>query len=85
MAEITQELIHELLRRFHQRADKADTAARDLRNEVNSIRLLLLAHQGDISNLYMLIHQIDERLERIENRLELRELAEAQARFEPHP
>ena len=29
--------------------------------------------------------QIIDRLDRIENRLELRELAEAQARFEPHP
>jgi hypothetical protein len=28
---------------------------------------------------------MDQRLDRIENRLELRELAEAQARFEPHP
>jgi hypothetical protein len=32
-----------------------------------------------------MLHQIDERLERIENRLELRELAEAQSRFEPQP
>ena len=29
--------------------------------------------------------QIIDRLDRIENRLEFRELAEAQARFEPHP
>ncbi len=29
--------------------------------------------------------QIIDRLDRIESRLELRELAEAQARFEPHP
>lgn len=85
MAEIAQELLHELLRRFHQRTDKADTAIHDLRNETNSIRMLLLAHQGDISNLYTLLHRIDERLERIEKRLELRELEEAQARFEPHP
>ena len=50
-----------------------------------SIRLSLHAHQNDINTLYTMIHQIDERLERIENRLELRELAEAQSRFEPHP
>ncbi len=29
--------------------------------------------------------QIIDRLDRIENRLELREFSEAQARFEPHP
>jgi hypothetical protein len=45
----------------------------------------LHAHQNDINTLYTMLHQIDERLERIENRLELRELAEAQSRFEPHP
>lgn len=85
MAEIAQDLLHELLRRFHQRADKADTAIRDLRHETNSIRLLLHSHQSDINNLYTMLHQVDSRLDRIENRLELRELAEAQIRFEPHP
>ena len=85
MADVTQELIHEILRRVHVRADKADNGIRDLRSEVSSIRLSLHAQQNDINTLYTLLHQIDERLERIENRLELRELAEAQSRFEPHP
>ncbi|CAN7323493.1 hypothetical protein [Neorhizobium galegae] len=85
MADVSQELINELLRRLHQRADKSDTAIRDLRNEMNSMRLVVHAHQSDINNLYTMLHQLDARLERIENRLELRELAEAQARFEPHP
>ncbi|CDN47909.1 Hypothetical protein NGAL_HAMBI2427_39830 [Neorhizobium galegae bv. orientalis] len=52
---------------------------------MNSMRLVVHAHQSDINNLYTMLHQLDARLERIENRLELRELAEAQARFEPHP
>ena len=85
MADVTQELIHEILRRVHVRADKADNGIRDLRSEVSSIRLSLHAQQNDINTLYTLLHQVDERLERIENRLELRELAEAQSRFEPHP
>ena len=85
MADVTQELIHEILRRVHVRADKADTGIRDLRSEIGSIRHSLHAHQNDINPLYTMLHQIDERLERIENRLELRELAEAQSRFEPHP
>jgi hypothetical protein len=41
--------------------------------------------QGDINNLRGSIAHIEDRLDRIENRLELRELAEAQSRFEPHP
>ncbi|MFB9952570.1 hypothetical protein ACFFP0_27310 [Rhizobium puerariae] len=49
------------------------------------MRLIVHAHQSAINNLYTVLHQLGERLERIENRLELRELAEAQARFEPHP
>ncbi|CAN7510204.1 hypothetical protein LJR231_003640 [Phyllobacterium sp. LjRoot231] len=85
MSEAAQDFIHELLRRFHQRVDKADTGIRDLRNETSSLRLLIQAGQSDITNIYTMMHQLDERLERIENRLELRELAEAQARFEPHP
>ncbi|NKN36526.1 hypothetical protein HFC70_09170 [Agrobacterium sp. a22-2] len=85
MAEVTQELVQELLRRLHQRADKSDNTAHDLRNELNSMRLVIHAHQNDINNLYTMLHQLDARLERIENRLELRELQEAQSRFEPHP
>ncbi|MCY1668841.1 hypothetical protein OU993_25800 [Rhizobium sp. SL86] len=85
LADVSQDLINELLRRLHQRADKADVIARELRNELTSVRLLLQAHQNDINNLYGALHELDARMERIENRLELRELSEAQARFEPHP
>ena len=85
MAEVSQDLLHELLRRMPNRADKSDAAIRDLRNEINSMRLAIHAHQSDVNNLYSMLHQLDARLERIENRLELRELSEAQARFEPQP
>ncbi len=85
MSEATQEFIQELLRRFHHRVDKADSGIRDLRNETGALRLLIQACQSDINNIYTMMHQHDDRLDRIENRLEIRELAEAQARFEPHP
>lgn len=85
MAEISQDLVQKLLRRLHQRADRSENTVRDLRNELNSMRLVLHAHQSDINNLYAMLLQMDARLDRIENRLELRELQEAQARFEPHP
>lgn len=39
---------------------------------------------GDILNIYAKLARHDEQLDRIQNRLELRELAEAQAKFE-HP
>ncbi|HCL63988.1 MAG TPA: hypothetical protein DIC56_03920 [Rhizobium sp.] len=85
MAEISQQLVQELLRRLHQRADRSENTVRDLRNELNSMRLALHAHQSDINNIYAMLLQMDARLDRIENRLELRELQEAQTRFEPHP
>ncbi|TCR82126.1 hypothetical protein EV561_11127 [Rhizobium sp. BK376] len=58
---------------------------RDMRHDINSLRNHMHVMQGDINNLHSVQTQVLDRLERIENRLELRELAEAQARFEPHP
>jgi hypothetical protein len=58
---------------------------RELRQDSVSIRNHLHLLQGDVNNLHGSVGQIIDRLDRIENRLELRELAEAQARFEPHP
>ncbi|SFB38748.1 hypothetical protein SAMN03159496_03331 [Rhizobium sp. NFR07] len=85
MTDISHEFLTELLRRLHQRADKSDAAIRNLRDEINAMRLNMQAQQSDISNLYNVVHQLDARMERIENRLELREFQEAQARFEPQP
>lgn len=85
MTDISHEFLTELPRRLHQRADKSDVAIRNLRDEINAMRLNMQAQQSDISNLYNVVHQLDARMERIENRLELREFQEAQARFEPQP
>jgi len=85
LTDISNEFLIELLRRPHQSADKSDVAIRNLRDEINAMRLNIQAQQSDISNLYNVVHQMDARMERIENRLELREFQEAQARFEPQP
>jgi hypothetical protein len=85
LTDISNEFLIELLRRLHQRADKSDLTIRNLRDEINAMRLNIQAQQSDISNLYNVVHQMDARMERIENRLELREFQEAQARFEPQP
>jgi len=85
LAEVSPELLQELLRRLHSRADKSERMAREFRNELNSMRLSLHGHQSDLNNLYAMHSQMDERVERIEARLDLRELSESQARFEPHP
>lgn len=85
MADVTNELMYELLKRFQQRFDKLDLSIGELKNEMQSMRGTLVSVQQDIHNIYGVLGRHETRLDRIENRLELRELAEAQARFDPHP
>ncbi|TCL94176.1 hypothetical protein C8J38_102606 [Rhizobium sp. PP-WC-2G-219] len=85
MAGVTNELMYELLKRFHQRFDKLDLSIGELKSEMQSMRGTLVSVQQDIHNIYGVLGRHETRLDRIENRLELRELAEAQARFDPHP
>ncbi|MBP2549387.1 putative nucleic acid-binding Zn-ribbon protein [Neorhizobium galegae] len=85
MADISNDLMYELLKRMH--ADIADVklGQREIKAEVNAMRGAIVALHQDIHNLHTTLARHELRLDRIENRLELRELAEAQARFEPHP
>ena len=85
MAEVTNELMYELLKRVHQRIDRVDTSLGEIKSEIQSMRGTMISMQQDIHNIYGVLARHENRLDRIENRLELRELAEAQARFEPHP
>ncbi|WP_230171744.1 hypothetical protein [Rhizobium sp. CECT 9324] len=55
------------------------------KNELSNLRGTVASMQMDIHQIYTRLDRVDQRLSRIENRLELRELQEAQARFEPHP
>jgi len=85
MAQITNELMYELLKRMH--ADIADLrlGQREMKVEMNAMRGTMVSMQQDLHNIHTTLARHETRLDRIENRLELRELAEAQARFEPHP
>ncbi|MGK6314927.1 hypothetical protein [Neorhizobium sp. DT-125] len=85
MAELTQELLFEVLRKIQTVLSSLKEGQRDTRQEIVSLRNYMHVMQGDMNNMRGTIWQIPDRLDRIENRLELRELAEAQARFEPHP
>ncbi|OLP53907.1 hypothetical protein BJF92_04825 [Rhizobium rhizosphaerae] len=85
MANVTNELMYELLKRMNQRFDRVDQAVGELKNEMQSMRGTLISIHQDIHNIYGILGRHESRLDRIENHLELRELAEAQARFEPHP
>ncbi|MFN3363097.1 hypothetical protein ACQKP1_11115 [Allorhizobium sp. NPDC080224] len=85
MADVTSELMFELLKRIH--ADVADVklGQRELRAEMNAIRGALVSVHQDIHNIHTTLARQETRLDRIENRLELREFQEAQIRFEPQP
>ena len=85
MAEVTNELMYELLKRMHADISDVKLTQRELKSEMNAMRGTMISMQQDIHNIYGVLARHENRLDRIENRLELRELAEAQARFEPHP
>nr|WP_295465339.1 hypothetical protein [Mesorhizobium sp.] len=83
MAEVTNDLIYEILKNIQGRVDKMEHGIGEIRHEVVSIRLTQMGIQNDIHNMYGILARHDDRLERIENRLELRELAEAQRPYDP--
>ena len=83
MAEVTSELIYELMKKIHQRMDRFDSAMGEFRQEMVSMRLAQMGMQTDIHNIYGITARIDERLERIEHRLELHEFAETQSPYKP--
>ncbi len=85
MTDISQELMFELMKRIQSDLTTLKDGQRDMRQDIVSLRNHMHVMQGDVNNLHSSMAQVLTRLDRIENRLELRELAEAQARVEPHP
>lgn len=83
MPEVTNELMYEFLKKIHSRMDRLENGLGEVKHEIVAIRLQALSTQTDINNIYAITGRIDQRLERIEQRLELRELAEAQRPYEP--
>ena len=78
MAEATGELMYGMLKKMQERFDKVDFALLELKQHVNSLRGTMVARQDDVHNIYTVLARHDEQLDRIECRLELRELAESQ-------
>ena len=83
MAEVTNEMMYELMKKIHQRMDRLENTLGEVKHEIVAMRLQALGTQTDINNIYSVTGRIDERLERIEQRLELRELAEQQKPYKP--
>ena len=85
MADISNELIYEGLKNIQFRLDKIEAGIDELRQGHNTMREHIISIQTDISNIYAVLARHEEQLDRIERRLELRELAEAQKAFNPTP
>ena len=84
MAEITNELMYELLKRMQSDIHALKDGQRDIKSEINAVRGTMVSMQQDIHNIYGILFQHGERLDRIERRLDLRELAEAGVPFDYH-
>jgi uncharacterized protein (UPF0335 family) len=82
MAEATNELMYELLKSIHQRMDRLEAGMSEVKHEIVSVRLSIMGIQTDIHNIYGILARHDERSDRIERRLELREFAEPQRPIE---
>ncbi|AVT77909.1 hypothetical protein RPPS3_38470 [Rhodopseudomonas palustris] len=67
MADVSNELIFEVLKQVQQRLDKVD----ELKSEMNAMRGYLISMQQDVQNVYGILDRYDGRLEHIERRLEL--------------
>jgi tetrahydromethanopterin S-methyltransferase subunit G len=71
MAEVSNELIFEVLKQVQQRLDKVDHKVDELKSEMNAMRGYLISMQQDVQNVYAILGRYDGRLEHIERRLEL--------------
>ena len=73
MAEVTNELIYEVLRSMQDRMSRIDGKLDEVKGELTAIRGYIYAMHQDIGNIYGVLGKHDLRLDRIERRLELRE------------
>jgi hypothetical protein len=83
MTSVTNELIYEVLKGLQQDVRLLKDGQAEIRQELISVRGQLVAISQDINNIYGMLGRHEERLDRIERRLELRELAEPQRPFDP--
>jgi hypothetical protein len=84
MTEVDGDLIYEILKNLQARATNVELVLIEHSKELQALRGHSASAQTDMTNIYGVLQRIDSRLDRIERRLELRELAEAQKQFDPN-
>lgn len=71
MAEVSNELIFEVLNQVQQRLDRVDHKIDEIKSELNALRGHQISMQQDLQNVYGILGRSDVRLDHIERRLEL--------------
>jgi chromosome segregation ATPase len=77
VAEVSNELIYEVLKQIQERGNGTDRKVDELKSEMQAFRGHLIALQQDVHNIYTVLARHDSRLDRIERRLQLVEPAPA--------
>ena len=71
MADVTNELMYEVLKAIQREQSSSTQLFGEVRNELVAIRLHSLGVQTDIKNIYETLAKLETRLERIERRVGL--------------
>ena len=74
MAEVTNELMYEILKQLQSDMAGVKETLRETNASLNAIRIHLLGVHQDIQNIYATLSRNDARLDRIERRLEIVEV-----------
>lgn len=71
MAEVTNELLYEVLKSVQQRLTNIENRVGDVNGQLVGMRGHLSAIQSDVNNIYVTCAQLDVRVSHIERRLDL--------------
>ena len=71
MAEVSNELIYDVLKQVQHRIDRVDHKVDEIKSEMTAFRGHQVSMLQDIHNIYEVLGRTDLRLEHIERRLEL--------------
>jgi len=71
MAEVTNELIYEVLKKMQDRLSGIEHSVQEVRTEIVALRGHMIAVQQDVANIYGRMAGVEVRLDRIDRRLEL--------------
>lgn len=86
MAEVTNQLMYEVLRSIQGDLRMLKDGQQEIRQELIAVRGQIVSIGQDINNIYSVLSRHEERLDRIERRLELREFSErSQTPFDSGP